>query len=265
MDRRYLAGALLALVAIVVSSFVLTTFWFAPSDPLDTGQTYPPGAGPDHINFSALDNNSANVSHTPREYWESYAILYTAPPERRLVEGDYYINSSTGEIIAERWHNATIYRNGTDYAFLQPAEGISERRREQFESDPAFVYHDQTDSYYRFDPHYGTIAPTNIGRHTMILDSYTWEAINTTTHYGVPVITYGVTGTQSDSQVPPAIDGTLRLGLQDGIIYGYNITLDADQQTYHYTYSVRPAPFPEHDWVNTARELANNSTNGSSE
>lgn len=265
MDRRYLVVTLIALVAIVTASFALATSWSASSSPLDPDQTYPAGAGPDHINFSALNADDTNVSHTPRKYWDSYAIIYTAPPERRLVEGDYYINSSTGETIAERWHDAKVYRNGTIYAFVQPAESISEHQREQFTSDPQFVYDNTTDAYYRYDPHYGQIAPTNIGRHTMILNSYTWEAINTTTHHDVPVITYRVAGTRTDSQVPPAINGTLQLGVKDGIIYTYDITLDADESNYHYTYDVRPAPFPEHEWVDTARDIAANTTNSSSE
>jgi hypothetical protein len=264
MDRRYLVVGLLALVAVVTASFALATVWSAPSGPLDADRTYPPGAESDHINFSALDAGNANLSHTPRTYWDSYAILYTAPPERRLVEGEYYINSSTGEIIADRWHDAKVYRNGTTYVFFQPAESLPEHQREQFASDPQFVYDNTTNAYYRYDPHYGHIAPTNIGRHTVLLDSYTWEAINTTTHHGVPVITYRVTGTRTDSQVSPPIDGTLRLGVDDGIIYGYDLTLDADERPYHYTYSVRPAPFPEHKWVDTARDLTTNSTNSSS-
>jgi len=265
MDRRYVAIGLLALVAIVAASFALATSWATPSGPLGSDQPYPDAAGPDHINFSSLDTDNATVSHIPRKYWDSYAILYTAPSERRLVEGDYYINSTTGEIIGQRWHNATVYIDGSRYAFVQPADSISERQREQFESDPAFVYHNTTDAYYRYDPHYGQTAPTNIGRHTMIVNPYTWEATNTTTHHGVPVITYRVTGRQADAQVPPPISGTLQLGSKDGIIYAYDITLDADEQTYHYTYDVRPAPFPNHEWVDTARAIATNTTKNGSE
>jgi len=264
MDRRSLVVGSLALAA-VVASVALVTVWSAPSDSIDSERTYPPGAESDHIDFPALAADDDNVSHTPREYWDSYAIVYTAPSERRLVEGDYYINSSTGEILADRWHDAEVYRNGTIYAFVQPAESVPEHRREQFASDPQFVYDDATDAYYRYDARYGHIAPTNIGRHTAMLDSYTWEAVDETTHHGVPVITYRVTGTRTDSQVPPATDGTLRLGAEDGVIYAYDITLDGDERTYHYTYSVRPAPFPEHEWVDRARALAANSTDGSAE
>lgn len=266
MDRRSLVVILVTLVAIVTASFAIATYWPAPSGPLDSDQTYPPGAGPDHINFSALNADDTNISHTPRNYWNSYAIIYTAPSERRLVEGDYYINSSTGEIIGQRWHNATVYINGSIYAFVQPADSLPEHQRAEFESDPAFVYDNATNAYYQYDPHYGQIAPTNIGRHTILLDSYTWEAINTTTHHGVPVITYRITGTRADdSDVPPAINGTLQLGVEDGLIYTYDITLDANESTYYYTYDVRPAPFPEHEWVNTAQDLAANSTNSSAD
>jgi hypothetical protein len=264
MDRRYLVVGLLTLVAIVIATPALLPALSDPSEPLDSDQTYPPGAASDHINFSALNDGDTNLSHTPRSHWDSYAILYTAPPERRLVEGDYYINSSTGEIIADRWHDAKVYRNGTIYVFFQPAGSIPDHQREEFASDPQFVYDNTTDAYYRYDPHYGQIAPTNIGRHTMLLDSYTWEAINTTTHHGIPVITYQVTGIRPDSQAPPPINGTLQLGIDDGIIYTYELTLDADERPYHYTYSVRPAPFPEHEWVDTARNLAANSTDSSS-
>lgn len=265
MDRRYLIIGLVALVAIVAVSFAFATSWSSTPGPLDSDQTYPAGAGPDHINFTALDADDANVSHTPRKYWNSYAIRYTAPPDRRLVEGEYYINSTTGAIIGQRWHNATVYINGSIYAFVQPADSIPEHQREQFTSDPSYVYDNTTDAYYRYDPHYGQIAPTNIGRHTMIPEPYTWEATNTTMHHGVPVITYRVTGTRTDSQVPPPINGTLQLGVEDGIIYAYDLTLDAGERTYHYTYDVRPAPFPDHEWVDTARTLAANTSESSSE
>lgn len=261
MDQRYVVVVLIALVAIVAASFALATTWSPSSGPLGSDQSYPAGAGPDHINFSTLNENNASVSHTPRTYWDSYALIYTAPPERRLVEGEYYINASTGEIIAERWDDAIVYINGSIYAVVQPADSIQEHQREQFESDPQFVYDETTNAYYRYDPHYGRIAPTNIGRHTILLNAYTWKAVNTTTHHGTPVITYRVTGTSPETQAPPAINGTLQLGLEDGLIYTYDLTLDADERTYHYTYAVRPAPFPDHGWVDTARDIgANTST-----
>jgi hypothetical protein len=257
MDRRYSVGLLVALVAIGIGSFALATVWSPQTTPPGTTQTYPAGAGPDHVDFSALEADDTNVSHTPRTYWDSYAIVYTAPPDRRLVEGDYYIRSSTGEILAKRWHNATVYRNGTTYAFVQPADSIPEHQREQFASDPQFAYDNTTDAYYRYDPNYGQIAPTNIGRHPDILDGYTWTATNTTTHHGVPVITYRVSGERATAaDVPPAINGTLRLGLEDGIVYAFDLTLDADERDYRYTYDVHPAPFPDHSWVDTARAVA---------
>ena len=264
MDRRYLVAGLLAFAVLIVSSVAFFTVVSAPQGPLGSDGSYPSGAASDHIDFSALGASDANLSHTPREHWDSYAILYTAPSERRLVEGDYYVNASTGEIIADRWNGASVYRNGTTYAFFQPAERLPERQREQFASDPQFVYDNATGAYYRYDPHYGEIAPTNIGRHTMLLDSYTWKASNTTTHHGVPVITYQVTGTRPDSRAPPPVDGTLRIGVEHGLIYAYDLTQDADERPYHYTYSVRPAPFPEHEWVDTARDIAANPANSSS-
>ena len=265
MNRRYLIVVLVAFIAIA-ASFALATYWSPPSSPLQPDQTYPTGAGQDHINFSALTADESSVSDTPREYWDSYGLIYTAPSERRLVEGDYYINSSTGEIITKRWYNATVYRNGTTYAFVQPADSIPhEQKREEFESDDSFVYDNTTNAYYRYDPHYGQIAPTNIGRHTKILEPYTWEATNRATHHGVQVITYRVTGMRTDdSQVPRAINGTLQLGAEDGIIYTYDITVDGDESTNHYRYEVKPAPFPDHSWVDKARDITANATNSSS-
>lgn len=258
MDRRSLGIGLVALLAVIAVAFAASMA--APADPLGPDQTYPAGAGPDRINFSALAADDATVGQTPRAHWDAYAITYTAPAERRLVEGEYYINATTGEIIGERWHNGTVYINGSTYAFVQPADSIPDRDREELESDPAFVYDNATDAFYRYDPQYGQVAPTNIGRHPMLLDAYTWEAINTTTHHGVPVITYQVTGTRADAQVPPPINGTLRLGLEDGIVYAFELTLDAGEETYRYSYAVEPAPFPEHGWVDTARELTANTT-----
>jgi hypothetical protein len=169
MDRRHVIG-LAALVTVGVGLVAFTALWSPQTTSPESAQAYPTGAGPDHINFSALAANDANVSHTPREHWDSYAIVFTAPPDRPLIEGDYYINSATGEILADRWHNATVYRNGTTYAAVQPAAGIpNERQREELESDDSYVYHNATDAYYRYDPHYGQIAPTNIGRHPALL------------------------------------------------------------------------------------------------
>ena len=194
---------------------------------------------------------------TPRSHWDSYAILYSEPPERRRVEGDYYINSSTGAVISDLWYGAKDYRNSDTYAYIQPAKQIpDDHQREKFESDPAFVYDTATDAYYRYDRHYGQVAPTNIGRHTDILKYYDWEATNTTTHHGVSVITYQLSDTESDdSRVPPAITGTLQLGVEDGIVYAFNITID-DEGEARYTNTVRPAAFPDHGWVETARTVA---------
>jgi hypothetical protein len=262
MNRRYLLGGLAVLVSIGAVGFVLATIGPAGSSPLGPDQQYPAGAEANHINFTALDNTDSNVSHTPREHWDSYAIEYDAPPERPLVEGEYYINSESGEILAERWYDAEVYRNGSTYAYLQPAKSIpNSQQREEFESDDAFVYDNDTDAYYRYDPNYGTLAPTNIGRHSNILEAFTWEAVNTTTHHGVPVITYQVTDTKANAtNISTASSGTLRLGLNDGVIYAFDITLEDDGTPYQYTYNVGPAPFPEHDWVETAQDLAAQNT-----
>lgn len=262
MDRRviWLIGGLV-LIGFGVGAF--TTVWSPQTTTLDSDQSYPHGAGPEGINFSALDTADTNISHTPRTYWNSYAIVYTAPPDRRLVEGNYYINSTTGEVLANRWHNATVYRDGTTYAVVQPATSIpNDHEREELESDDAYVYDNTTDAYYRYDLHYGQLAPTNIGRHPDILSAYTWTATNTTTHHGVPVITYRVSGTRATATaVPPALNGTFRLGKEDGLIYAFNLTLDGEEGTYRYTYTVSPEPFPDHSWVDTAREVT--SANGS--
>lgn len=257
MDRRFVIG-LVAFVAIGLGMVAFTTVWAPQTTSPSPDQTYPAGAGPNQINFSTLNADNANVSYTPREYWDSYAIIYTAPPERRLVEGNYYINSTTGEIIGQRWHNATVYINGSTYAFVQPADSIPEHRRGQIESDPLFVYDNTTDAYYRYDPRYGQIAPTNIGRHPNVIpDAYAWTAVNTTTHHGVPVITYRVEDERTPAaDIPPAINGTLRLGVEDGIVYAFDITVAGDERDLRYTYDVRPTPFPDHSWVDTARELA---------
>lgn len=54
--------------------------------------------------------------------------------------------------------------------------------------------------------------------------------------------------------------------LANGIIYAFDITLDDDEGEARYTYSVRPAPFPDHSWVETARTVAaTNTTDDSTE
>ena len=258
MNQRYVSGLAVVLIVVSIAVFAFTSLWPPETLSPDSDQAYPTGAGPDHINFSALEANGMNVSHTPRTHWDSYAIVHTEPPDRRLVEGDYYINSTTGEVLADRWHNATVYRNGTTYAVIQRADGIpNEHQREQLESDSAYVYDNTTDAYYRYDPRYGQIAPTNIGRHPDMLKAYTWTAINRTTHHSVPVITYRLSGERNTATTPPPpLNGTLKLGVEDGIIYAFDITLDGDGREYRYTYDVRPEPFPDHRWVDTAREVA---------
>lgn len=268
MERRALLSVLG--VAGITSLAGCTGSFFGMEAPTTSSQStlpqqYPDGAGPDSIDFSELRSDDTTVLHTPRDHWESYAIIYSEPPEHRRVEGSYYINSSTGEVISDLWYGAKDYRNGDTYAYVQPAEQIqNQQAREELEADPSFVYDNATDAYYRYDRHYGQIAPTNIGRHTGILDAYGWEATNTTTHHGVPVITYQLLDTEpDDSRVPPAVTGTLSLGVEDGIIYAFDITVDAEGEA-RYTYTVRPAPFPDHGWVETARTVAAASSSGNS-
>ena len=258
MERRSLAGLVVALVAIGAVAVVVSPHGPSVSGPAATADEYPAGAGPEHINFTALEVDGANVSHTPREYWDSYAILYTEPTDRRRIEGDYYINAPTGEVLGDRWRDARVYRNGSTYAFVQTADAIQDHRREEYENDPEFVYHDPTDAYYTYDSEYlSGLETTNIGTHTTVAESYTWTAIDRTTHHGVPVITYQVTGTRNeDSRAPSPKNGTLQLGAEDGIVYAYDLSLTDDGETFRRTYEVRPAPFPDHKWLETARAVA---------
>jgi len=258
MKRRSTIVVLAATVALAGCVGPVTSFDGTRSP--DSDREYPAGAGPDHIDFSALDADGRNVSHGPRAHWESYAVVYTAPSERPLVEGDYYIDSATGEIVAERRNDGRVYLNGSTYAFVQPAGTVSEHEREQLESDDAFVYHEATDAYYRYDRRYGSVAPTNLGRHPDVLEAYTWEAVGTTAHHGVAVVTYRATGTRTDTRASPLVDGTLRLGVEDGVIYAFDVTADAGERDYRYTYEVKPAPFPDHEWVDRAREVATENT-----
>lgn len=267
MDRR----ALLSALGVGVASLAGCTDGIpgvdAPtSDRSDLPQRYPDGAGPDAIDRSTLESDDTTVLHAPRDHWDSYAIVYTEPSDRRRVEGDYYINASTGEVISDLWYGAKDYRNGDTYAYVQPAERIPPHQsRDEWDADPQFTYDSVTDAYYRYDRHYGRIAPTNIGRHTDILAAYDWEAVDTTTHHGVPVITYRLSETEpDDSRVAPAVTGSLMLGSEDGVVYAFDITLDAEGEP-RYTYTVRPAAFPDHGWVETARRVsaANGSVNDS--
>ena len=258
MERRYLAGLVVALVAIGVVAVVVSPLGPSVSSLSGTAEEYPDGAGPDHINFTALEEDSANVSHTPRGYWDSYAIVYTEPTDRRRIEGDYYIDAKTGEVLGDRWRDAWVYRNGSTYAFVQPADAIRDRKREEYANDPEFVYHDATHAYYKYDSQYlSGLETTNIGTHPTVAETYTWTALDRTTHHGVPVINYRVTGTSDeDSGAPSPAKGILRLGAEDGIVYAYELTLTDDGETFQRTYEVRPASFPDHEWVQTARAVA---------
>lgn len=264
MERRALLSALGALGLSGLAGCADSIPGTEPStteNQTNANREYPDGAGPNQINFSKLDSDDDTVLHTPGAYWDSYAILYREPSDRRRIEGDYYISSSTGEVISDLWYGAKDYRNGDTYAYVQPADQIpDDHQREKFESDPAYVYDNGTDAYYRYDRHYGQAAPTNIGRHTDILTYYNWEATGTTAHHGVPVITYQLSDTESvESGAPPAITGSLKLGVEEGVIYAFNITLD-DEGKARYTYTVRPATFPDHRWVNTARTVADSNS-----
>ncbi|WP_458208096.1 hypothetical protein [Haladaptatus sp. NG-SE-30] len=228
-------------------------------------QQYPNGTGPNHIDFSTLNSDNNTALDIPQIHWNSYAIVYTEPPDHRRVEGEYYINASTGEVISDLWYGAEDYRDGDTYAYVQSAEQIpDEYQREQFKSDPSFVYDNTTNAYYRYDRHYGQVAPTNIGQHTDILEYYRWKATDRTTHHGVSVITYQLADPEPNkSRGTRAITGTLQVGVEDGIIYAFDITLDDDEGELRYTYSVRPAAFPDHDWVETARTVV--TTNSTSD
>ena len=98
-----------------------------------------------------------------------------------------------------------------------------------------------------------------------MLDAYTWEAGDATTHHGVPVVTYSATGTRTETRASPVVDGTLQLGVEDGVIYAFDVTVDAGERDYRYTYNVKPAPFPEHEWVDRAREVAAENTSAAGE
>ena len=256
MERWHLTGLVLALTTAVVA-VVVSPLGPSVLGPLATDGEYPVGAGPNGINFTALEADDSNVSHTPREYWDAYAVDYDEPEERRYVEGDYYIDARTGEVLADRWQNVSVYRNGTTYAYVQPADSITDRQRDELEADPEFTYHNTTDAYYKYDTQYlASLETTNLGDHINVATSYTWEAVDRTTHHGVPVITYRVTGIRGDgSGVPPA-NGTLRLGAEDGVVYAFDLTREANGESYRYTYEVRPEPFPDHGWVETARAVA---------
>lgn len=253
MDRRRPLALLVAAAALVVLATLADPG--ALASVLRSDGPYPEGAGPDHVDFSTLEGD---VAEDPRDHWESYVVGYAEPPDRPLVEGVYYVDAETGAIVAERWDDAREYVNGSTYAFVQPAESVPhEHRREELEADDAFVYHEPTDAYYRYDPDYGWVAPTNVGRHTDVLEPYAWEAVGRTSHHGVPVVTYRATGRlDGESGAPRVENGTLQLGVEDGVVYAYDVELEADGGTRRYAYEVRPAPFPEHDWVDTAREVA---------
>ena len=255
MQRRWL---LVFVVAVVAGVWLLAAGVPAPtsdSAALPADQQYPPGAGPTGVNVTALDAVETNLTHTPRAHWESYVLGFMETPDTPPVEGTYYINATTGEMITDRFHGATAYRSGSIYAFRQPAGALpTDRHREELAADEAYTYDNTSDTYYRYDPRYGKLAPTTIGRHTDIVAAYTWEAVNTTTHHSVPVITYRLTGQRSDAdRAQPAEAGTLQLGVDDGLIYAYDLTLDGTDATANYSYQVRPAPFPEHEWVKTAK------------
>jgi hypothetical protein len=219
-------------------------------------ETYPPGAGPDSIDFSVVGADEATLLSLSHDGWESYAFMYDEPADRPRVEGEYYVDTTTGEVVSDRSDDARDYRDGEEYAAIQPAGPLSDRQRVQLDADPAYVYDADTDAYYRYDPQYGEIAPTTVGRHPTILESYEWTATGETTHHGVAVLTYELASEESrDSNAPAASAGSLSLGADDGIVYAFDLTLDVDDGA-RYMYSIEPAAFPDHEWVETAKRVA---------
>ena len=67
---------------VVVGVGVLVAVGPAPTNDttaLPADQQYPPGAGPNVINFTALDAAETNLTHTPRRHWESYLRQRESP------------------------------------------------------------------------------------------------------------------------------------------------------------------------------------------
>lgn len=80
----------LRLLSITSVAFAGCVGPFAPeggTQPLDSTRAYPEGAGSGYIDFAALTADDENVSQSPRQHWDSYAVRYTAPSEQPLVEG----------------------------------------------------------------------------------------------------------------------------------------------------------------------------------
>ena len=166
-------------------------------------ETYPPGAGPDSIDFSVVGADEPTLLSLSHDGWESYAFRYDEPADRPRVEGEYYVDTTTGEVVSELYEEAADYRDGEEYAAIQPAGPLSDQQREQLDDDSAYVHDADTDAYYRYDPQYGGVAPTTVGRHPTILESYEWTATGETTHHGVAVITYELASEESrDSNAP---------------------------------------------------------------
>lgn len=219
-------------------------------------ETYPAGAGPDGIDFSVVGGDEATLLDLSHDGWESYGFVSDEPADRPRVEGDYYVDTTTGEVVSQLYNDAQDYRDGEEYAYVQPAGPLSDRQRERLDEDPEYVYDADTDAYYRYDPRYGEAAPTNVGRHPTILESYRWTATGETTHHGVEVVTYELASEESrESSAPAATEGSLSLGADDGIVYAFDLTLDVDAGA-RYTYDLRPVAFPDHEWVETARRVA---------
>jgi hypothetical protein len=219
-------------------------------------EVYPAGAGPESIDFSVVGADEATLLSLSHDGWESYAFRYDEPADRPRVEGEYYVDTTTGEIVSALSDDARDYRDGEEYASIRPAGPLSDQERERLEDDPKYVYDADTDAYYRYDPQYGEVAPTNVGRHPTILESYEWTATGEATHHGVAVVTYELASEESrDSNAPAASAGSLSLGADDGIVYAFDLTLDVADGA-RYTYSVEPAAFPARGWVETAKRVA---------
>lgn len=248
------------------------------TNPLLYAQSYPDGAGPNHVDVAALIGGDDTPSaHTPGDAWETYVVRTSiSHADAYTLHTTHYIDSLTGERLthtesAAVGYAAMEYANATTYAFVYPnASDINDSdTRENLEETA--TYDPETDAYYIYDENpdrYAADAPTAhitavVGGNDRLLEQYTWKAVGTTTQHGVAVITYRLTGRHPayHESAEPA-EGTLLIGVEHGVIYAYDIRVDSTMGQTHYQYRAMPADFPGHDWVSTAAAVANEGDQG---
>lgn len=244
---------------------------------------YPHGATPNGIEFEALNaddarSKKAQLLDTPGIYWSSYEFTQTRTYEDENTPR--YTSGHTGivavsslETHVEVWNERVAnhsspymhrYTSADDRVVRYPQYSafVAENR---VSNDPNY-YNETTDTAYwhMSDGYDGTVIWANLyaGDAQNRVDDASWKAVGTTTHHGVPAITYRATGVNPDNdrltlRDTATVEGTLTIDAEHGTILAYSVTYTDEERRAieHFSYTVAPTDADARPaWVDTIAE-----------